>query len=116
MTISESWFPIGEECTPTISQKVLVPSGLTAVSAADIGIHKKKISIRNNNNNIFLMAPHPLTNFEIQKNFQSGPKYKGAYSQNNLPNTMKVGDNVVNLDENKSIGLFYYSEVCIEKK
>ena len=31
------------------------------------------------------MAPHPLTNFEIQKYYQSEPKYNGDYSRNNLP-------------------------------
>ena len=31
------------------------------------------------------MPPHPLTNFEIQKYYQSEPKFHGAYSRNNLP-------------------------------
>ena len=32
-----------------------------------------------------LMLPHPLTNFEIQKYYQSKPKFNGVYSRNNLP-------------------------------
>ena len=32
-----------------------------------------------------LMPPHPLTNFEIQKYYQSEPKFTGVYSRNNLP-------------------------------
>ena len=40
------------------------------------------------------MPPHPLTNFEIQTNYQNDvqlnsknePKFNGVYSRNNLPN------------------------------
>ena len=31
------------------------------------------------------MAPHRLTNFEIQKYYQREPKFNGVYSRNNLP-------------------------------
>ena len=31
------------------------------------------------------MPPHPLNNFEIQKYYQSEPKFTGVYSRNNLP-------------------------------
>ena len=31
------------------------------------------------------MPPHPLTNFEIQKQYQNNPKFSGIYSKNNLP-------------------------------
>ena len=34
--------------------------------------------------NGFLMLPHPLTNFEIQKYYQSKPRFNGVYSRNNL--------------------------------
>ena len=48
------------------------------------------------------MPPHPLTNFEIQKNHQNKPKFNGVYSRNDLP---KIKDEVyvTNLDEFKSI-------------
>ena len=49
------------------------------------------------------MSPHPLTNFEIQKSYQSEPKFNGVYSRNNLPK-IKDGAYVKNLDEFKSIG------------
>ena len=49
------------------------------------------------------MSPHPLTNFEIQKFYQSEPKFNGVYSRNNLPK-IKDGAYVINLDEYKSIG------------
>ena len=49
------------------------------------------------------MLPHPLTNFEIQKNYQKEAKFNGAYSRNNLPK-IKDGAYVINLDEYESIG------------
>ena len=32
----------------------------------------------------FLIPPHPLTNFEMHKYYQSEPKFNGVYSRNNL--------------------------------
>ena len=31
------------------------------------------------------MAPHALTNFEIQKYYQDEPRFNDIYSRNNLP-------------------------------
>ena len=31
------------------------------------------------------MPPYPLSIFEIQRYHQNKPKFKGAYSRNNLP-------------------------------
>ena len=50
------------------------------------------------------MLLYPLTNIEIQKNYQNKPKFKDIYSQNNLLKTMKNGVYIVNLDEYKSTG------------
>ena len=47
------------------------------------------------------MPLHLLTNFEIQKYYQSEPKFNGVYSRNNLPK-IKDGTYVINLDEFKS--------------
>ena len=49
------------------------------------------------------MPPHPLTDFEIQKSYQTSRKFNGVYSRNNLPK-MKDRAYVINLDEYKSIG------------
>ena len=46
------------------------------------------------------MPPHPLTNFEIQKNEL---KFNGVHSRNNLLK-MKNGAYVINLGEWKSVG------------
>ena len=37
----------------------------------------------------FLMPPHPLTNFEIQKYYQNEPRFNGVHSKNNLPKKSK---------------------------
>ena len=46
-----------------------------------------------------LLPLHPLTNFEIQKYYQSKPRFNGVFSKDNLPNKIKVGTYVINLDE-----------------
>ena len=33
----------------------------------------------------FLMPPHPLANFEIQKYYQNEARFNGVNSKNNLP-------------------------------
>ena len=33
----------------------------------------------------FLMLPHPLTNFEIQKHFENERRFNVVFSKNNLP-------------------------------
>ena len=48
------------------------------------------------------MLPHPLTNFEIRKYYQSKPKFNGVYSTNNL-SKIKDGVYIINLDEYESI-------------
>ena len=32
----------------------------------------------------FLMPPHPLISFEIEKRYQNEPEFNGVYSRNNL--------------------------------
>ena len=54
----------------------------------------------------FLMLLFPMTNIEMQKYYQSKPKFKGVYLPNNLPNT-EDGVFGVNLDEYKLIGTYW---------
>ena len=53
------------------------------------------------------MAPHPSTNFEIQKYYHNKPNLAGLYLRNDLPKslpkTMKDNAYVINLNEYKSI-------------
>ena len=45
------------------------------------------------------MLPHPLTNLEIQKYYESETRFVGVYSRDNLPDKIKDGAYVINLDE-----------------
>ena len=51
-----------------------------------------------------LIPPHPLTNFEIQMYYQNKPRFNGVYSRDNLPDKIKDGAYVINLDEYSDIG------------
>ena len=50
------------------------------------------------------MPPHPLTNFEIMKYHENESRFNGVYSRDNLPNKIKDGTYVINLDEYSDIG------------
>ena len=49
-------------------------------------------------------TPRPLTNFEIQEYYQNEPRFDGVFSRDNLPNRIKNGAYVINLDEYRDIG------------
>ena len=50
------------------------------------------------------MPPYPLSNFEIQKYYQNEPRFNGVSSRDNLPDKIKDGAYVINLDEYYDIG------------
>ena len=50
------------------------------------------------------LPPHPLTNFEIQEYYQNEPRFNGVFSRDNLPNNIKNGTYVINLNEYHDIG------------
>ena len=50
------------------------------------------------------MTPHPLTNFEIQAYYQNEHRFNGVHSTDNLPDKIKDGSYVINLDEYSDIG------------
>ena len=60
----------------------------------------------------FLMPPHPLTNFEIQKYYQNEPRFNGVFSRNNLPKKIKDGTYVINLDEYADVGTHWIDLFC----
>ena len=60
----------------------------------------------------FLIPPHPLTNFEIQKYYQNEPRFNGAFSRNNLPKKIKDGAYVINLDEYVDVGTHLIALFC----
>ena len=48
------------------------------------------------------MLPHPLNNFEIQK-YNNQSRFNGVYSGDNLPDKIKAGACIINLDEHSGI-------------
>ena len=50
------------------------------------------------------MILHPLTNFEIQEYYQNEPRVNGVYSRDNLPDKIKPGEYIVNINEYHGIG------------
>ena len=50
------------------------------------------------------MSPHPLTNSEIGKYYQNEPRFNEIYSRDILPDKIKDGEYVINLDEHSDIG------------
>ena len=59
-----------------------------------------------------LMVPHPLTNFEIHKYYQNGPRFNCVYSRNNLLKKIKDGAYVINLDEYADVGTHWIALFC----
>ena len=59
--------------------------------------------------------PHPLTNFEIQDYYQNEPRFNGVFSRDNLPNSIKNGVYVINLDEYHDIGTHWIA-LCVNNK
>ena len=60
----------------------------------------------------FLMLPHPLTNFEIQKYYQNHPGFNGVYSRNNLSKKIKDGAYVINIDDYADVGTHWLALFC----
>ena len=56
-----------------------------------------------------LLPFHPLTNIEISEYYKNEPRFNGIYSRNNLPNKIKKGTYVINLDEYENTGTHWVS-------
>ena len=57
----------------------------------------------------FLMPPHPLTNFEIQRYYQNKPRFNGVFSRNNFP---KDGAYVINLGKYPDVDTHWIALFC----
>ena len=64
----------------------------------------------------FLMPPHPLTNFEIQKYYQNKPRFNVVFSRDNLPKKIKDAEYVINLDEYGDVGTHWIALFCNRNK
>ena len=60
----------------------------------------------------FLIPPHPLTNFEIQKYYKNESRFNGVFSRNNLPKKTKDRAYVINLDEYIDVGTHWIALFC----
>ena len=60
----------------------------------------------------FLLPPHPLKIFEIQKYYENEPRFNGVFSRNNLPEKIKDGAYVINLDEYADVGTHWIALFC----
>ena len=60
----------------------------------------------------FLMNPHPLTNFEIQKYYENESRFNGVFLRDNLLKKIKDGAYVINLDEHNGIGTHWIAFSC----
>ena len=60
----------------------------------------------------FLIPPHPLTNFEIQRYYQNESSLNGVFSRNDLPKTIKDGAYVINLDGYAGVGTHWIALFC----
>ena len=56
-----------------------------------------------------LLPFHPLTNIEISEYYKNEPRFNGVYSRNNLPNKIKKGAYIINLDEYENTGTHWVS-------
>ena len=56
-----------------------------------------------------LLPFHRLTNIEISEYYKNEPRFNGVYSRNNLPNKIKKGAYVINLDEYENTGTHWVS-------
>ena len=62
-----------------------------------------------------LIPPHPLTNFEKKAYYQNEVRFNGVFSRDNLPNEIKNGAYVINLDEYRDIGTHWVT-LCVNNK
>ena len=59
----------------------------------------------------FLIPPHPVTNFDMQKYLKNEPRFNGVFSRNNLPKK-KDGAHVINLDEYADVDTYWIALFC----
>ena len=83
-----------------LTGKGIMRAGDGIVRAGE-GSKKKKLNS--------LLPFHPLTNIEISEYYKNEPRFNGVYSRNNLPNKIKKGAYVINLDEYENTGTHWVS-------
>ena len=88
---------LGDVLSKGLSGKGVIRAGEGTIRA---GYGSKKTFLKK----FLTLPPHPLINFEIQEYYQNEPRFNGVFSRDNLPNSIKNGAYVINLDEYHDIG------------
>ena len=96
---------LGDVLTKNLSGKGVIRAGERRIRA---GYGSNRSSLKKfltpRRSRVLGDLPHTLTNFEIQAYYQNEPRFDGVFSRDNLPNTIKNGAYVINLDEYRDIG------------
>ena len=101
---------LGDVLSKGLSGSGVIRAGEGTIRAGEGTIRAGKGTIRAGyrSKKGFLKKPltplHPLTNFEIQKYYQNEPRFNGVFSRDNLPNSIKNGGYIINLDKYHDIG------------
>ena len=82
--------------------------GLVRAGSGSVVSRAKCDGSKKNKQNL-LLPFHPLTNIEINEYYKNEPTFNGVYSRNNLPNKIKKGPYVINLDEYGNTGTHWVS-------
>ena len=85
----------------------LLTGGNRMMRADDGKVRAGSGSKKNNLNS--LLPFHPLTNIEISEYYKNKPRVNGIYSRSNVPNEIKKGTYVINLDEYENTGTHWVS-------
>ena len=83
--------------------------GIVRAGEASVASRAKGEGSKKKNNLNSLLSFHPLANIEINEYYKNEPRFNGAYSRNNLPNKIKKGAYVINLDEYENTGTHWVS-------
>ena len=86
---------LGDILSKGLSGKGVIRAGEGTIRAGYLRVFHKKF---------LTLPPHPLTNFELQEYYQNEPRFNGVFSRDNLPNNIKNGGYVINLDEYHDVG------------
>ena len=87
---------LGDLLTKNLSGKGVIRTGEGTIRAA---YGSKRSSLKK-----ILIPPHPLTNFEIEAYYHNESRFNGVYCRDNVPDKIKDGTYVINLDEHSDIG------------
>ena len=90
--------------------KGIIRAGERIVRAGEGNVVSRAKGDGSKKNPLNLLLPfHSLTNIEINEYYKNEPRFNGVYSRNNLPNKIKKGAYVINLDEYENTGTHWVS-------